>query len=83
MSDLPLLPDQPSTADQLRRFGPAALMTLIGLLFILQNTESTTFSFLWFNFRSPLWIMLLVSMGIGAIAAYGIGRHRRSRNERN
>lgn len=83
MNDLPLLPEQPSTADQIRRFGPPALAALVGLLFVVQNTESATFSFLWFDFRWPLWIMLLVSMGIGAIAAYGVGRRRRSRRERD
>ncbi len=83
MSDLPLLPDQPSAADQIRRFGPPALMALVGFLFVVQNTKSATFNFLWFDFRWPLWIMLLVSMGIGAIASYWVARRRRSRRERD
>jgi len=65
MSDFDLLPDQPSTADQIRRIGPPALVALAALLFILQNTESARFEFLWFDFEWPLWIMLLVFMGAG------------------
>jgi uncharacterized integral membrane protein len=82
VSELPLLPEQPSTTDQLRRFGPLAVVVVIALLFIAQNTESATFSFLWFDFRWPLWIMLVVFMAVGAVAAYGVGRRRRTRKAR-
>ena len=78
MSDLPLLPDQPSTIDRFRRFGPPALIALIALLFVVQNTDSVPFSFLWFGFRWPLWIMLLVFTTIGALVALGVARRRRS-----
>jgi len=79
MSDLPLLPDQPTATDQMRRFGPPAVIALAALLFIVQNTESVTFNFLWFDFRWPLWIMLLVFMTIGAVVFWGTARRRRSR----
>jgi len=82
VSDLPLLPDQPSTIDRVRRFGPPALIALITLLFVVQNTDSVPFSFLWFGFRWPLWIMLLVFMAIGAVVALGVARRRRSRKAR-
>lgn len=82
MSDLPLLPEQPTTTDQVRRFGPIALITLVGILFVFQNTESIGFNFLWFEFRTPLWIMLLASMAIGAVVSYGVARRRRWRKER-
>ncbi len=80
--DLPLLPDQPSPTDQVRRFGPIAVIAIVALLFIFQNTESANFDFLWFNFRWPLWAMLLVFMAIGAAVAWGVGR-RRARRSRN
>ena len=80
MSDLPLLPEQPTPTDQVSRFGPLAIVTIIGLLFVLQNTRSATFNFLWFEFRWPLWIMLVVFMCIGAAISYGIGRRRRWRS---
>ena len=79
MSDLPLLPDQPSTTDQIRRFGPPALIALIALLFVVQNTDNVPFSFLWFEFDWPLWIMLLVFTAIGAVVALGVARRRRTR----
>lgn len=74
--DLPLLPEQPSTSDNLRRFGPAAIITVIALLFVLQNTESVRFNLLWFDFRWPLWAMLVVFMAIGALMAWGLERRR-------
>jgi uncharacterized integral membrane protein len=78
--DLPLLPEQPSTSDNLRRFGPAAIIAVVALLFILQNTESVRFNFLWFDFRWPLWAMLLVFMAIGALMAWGVDRRRTRRS---
>jgi uncharacterized integral membrane protein len=83
MSELPLLPDQPSPTDQVRRFGPPALVAVVALLFVLQNTESVTFHFLWFEFRWPLWIMLLVFMVVGAVVFYGAARRRRARKSRD
>lgn len=82
MSDLPLLPDQPTTTDQVRRFGPPALIALMALLFVVQNTDSVPFNFLWFEFNWPLWIMLLVFMAIGAVVFYGVARRRRWRKAR-
>lgn len=83
MSDLPLLPDQPSATDHARRFGPPALIALVALLFVVQNTESVSFNFLWFEFRWPLWIMLVVFMVVGAVVSYGIARRRRARRSRD
>lgn len=79
MSELPLLPDQPSATDQVRRFGPPAIIALGALLFVVQNTDSVTFNFLWFEFRWPLWIMLLVFMAVGAVVFWGAARRRRAR----
>lgn len=78
--DLPLLADQPSTTDHLRRFGPPAVIVTLALLFVVQNTESVRFNLLWFDFRWPLWAMLLVFMAIGALAAWGFGRRRARRS---
>jgi uncharacterized integral membrane protein len=83
MNDLPLLPDQPSTTDQVRRFGPPVVLAIAALLFIVQNTESVRFNLLWFEFRWPLWIMLVVFMAIGAVVFYGVARRRRSRKSRD
>ena len=83
MSELPLMPDQPSATDQVRRFGPPAMTALVAVLFIVQNTETATFSFLWFEFRWPLWIMLVVFMAVGAVVASGVARRRARTAARN
>lgn len=82
MSNFDLLPDQPSGLDNARRFGPPLIIAIAALLFVLQNTEETRFNFLWFEFRWPLWIMLIVFMLAGAIVDYGISRRLRSRRRR-
>lgn len=82
MSDFNLLPDQPSNLDNARRFGPPAIIALVALLFIFQNTDEIEFNFLWFEFRWPLWTMLLVFMAAGAVVAYGITRRIKSRKKR-
>lgn len=82
MSDFDLLPEQPSNLDNARRFGPPAVIALVALLFILQNTDKTEFNFLWFEFNWPLWIMLIVFMVAGAAVAYGIARRVKSRKKR-
>lgn len=82
MSNFDLLPEQPSGMDNLRRFGPTALIAIIALLFIVQNTERTQFHFLWFEFDWPLWIMLLAFMTVGALVAYAITRRIKSRHAR-
>lgn len=64
-----LLPEQPTAWDNVRRFGPPGLLAVVAFLFIVQNTESTHFRFLWFDFEWPLWIMLVASMIIGAAIA--------------
>jgi len=50
---------------------------------VVQNTDNVPFSFLWFEFDWPLWIMLLVFAAIGAVMALdmalGVPRRRRSR----
>ncbi|MGB0114062.1 MAG: LapA family protein [Ilumatobacteraceae bacterium] len=84
MSNFDYLPDeqQPSSLDHARRFGPAAVIGLVSLLFILQNTENVTFNFLWFDFRWPLWIMLIGFMVAGAAVGWGITHRIKSRKTR-
>lgn len=82
MSDFDLLPEQPTTTDQVRRFGPPAVIGIVALLFIVQNTQSVQFNFLWFEFRWPLWVMLVVFMLAGVVVFYGLARRRRARKKK-
>ena len=69
--------DTPSTSEQVRRFGPPAIIGLAALLFVFQNADSVKFEFLWFDFSAPMFVMLLIFAGVGAIVFYGIQRRRR------
>lgn len=43
----------------------AAALTLIAVLFILQNRGSASIDLFWVSVRAPLWIILVVVFGIG------------------
>lgn len=83
VTEMPLLPDQPSTTDQVRRFGPPAIIAIAALIFVFQNTESVTFDYLWFDFSAPLWIMLIVFAAVGAVVFWGAARRRARRAKRD
>ena len=54
------------------------------VLFIVQNTDDVTVSFLFWTFTWPAWLLVLVSATLGAVIWLGLGvlrRHRR-RHER-
>ncbi len=70
--------ESPSTTEQVRRFGPPAIIGLAALLFVFQNADSVKFEFLWFDFSAPMFVMLLIFAGVGAIVFYGIQRRRRN-----
>jgi uncharacterized integral membrane protein len=70
------------------RVSGGAIASLVGLgllvVFMIQNTEPITPSFLFWSFTWPLWLLTLASALVGALVWFGIGvmrRHRR-RTER-
>lgn len=71
-----------SGVEQLRRFGPGAVVAAITLLFIVQNQVSTKFEFLWFEFTTGLWLMLLISVLAGAVIGWFVARRRARRKRR-
>jgi uncharacterized integral membrane protein len=75
--------------DEGRRISGGAIATLGGLgglvLFMVQNRSDATLHFLIWKFTWPLWLLVLVSAGLGAIIWFGAGvlrRHRRRKNRR-
>ena len=55
-------------------------------LFMLQNREDVTLSFLWWSFSWPLWLFTLVVALLGAFVWIGtcvVRRHRRSKARRD
>ncbi len=60
----------------------------LGLLvvFMLQNTESVTLSFLVWDFDWPLWLVTLLSALVGALVWFGLSvmrRHSRRKARRS
>lgn len=51
-------------------------------LFVVQNTNKTTVEFLTFEFRQPLWIVLLITAAVTLVITelLGAARRRRKRN---
>ncbi len=71
------------TSQQLKKFGPPAVIALLALLFILQNLDSVDVEFLWLDFTMPLWLLLVLFAGIGAVVYWGVERRRRSRRAKS
>jgi uncharacterized integral membrane protein len=64
------------------------VVTVAGVIFVLQNRQSTTFDWLWLDFELPLWIALLGAVGVGVvlmltIVAVHARRRRRVRRRRD
>jgi uncharacterized integral membrane protein len=54
-------------------------------LFIFQNTDDVTATFLFWTFTWPTWLLILVSATLGAVIWLGLGvlrRHRRRKARR-
>jgi uncharacterized integral membrane protein len=70
------------------RVSGGAIASLVGLVllvvFMIQNTERITLTFLFWSFTWPLWLLTLVSALVGALVWFGVGvmRRRRRRVER-
>ncbi len=67
--------------------GAIASLSGIGVLlvFVLQNSESIEFKFLWLSFTWPLWLYTIVVAAFGALVWFGVGvmrRHRRRKARR-
>ena len=43
------------------------VVTVAAVIFILQNGQSTSFDWLWFDFQLPLWTALLGAIGVGIV----------------
>ena len=58
----------------------AAVIVVVALVAILQNTESGHFNLLWFDFEAPRWVWILVVFGAG-VATGLLVAHRRAKQK--
>jgi uncharacterized integral membrane protein len=75
---------QPTDTGQRRSLSAGAISALVGLavliIFIVQNTETIEFRFLFLRFSWPLWLYTIATALFGALVWFGLGvvrRHRR------
>lgn len=78
---VPQSPSQPPREG--RRIGPApigaAIALILGLIFVFENTRKVPIRFLVPEVRSPLWLALLLTFVLGALAGYLLARLRSRR----
>lgn len=83
-------PAPPSPASPAARMSAGAIASVTGLgalgVFMLQNRERVTLTFLFWDFTWPLWLLILVTAVLGSVVWIGLGimrRHRRRVARRN
>jgi uncharacterized integral membrane protein len=71
------------------RLGLGAILSLSGVaalvIFMIQNTDDVTLTFLFWDFTWPLWLLIIVTAVFGAAVWLGLGilrRHRRRKERR-
>jgi len=60
----------------------AAVISVVAVLFIFQNTGTGHFHFLFFDFKAPVWVWLLVVFGAGVATGLLIAHRRAQRAAR-
>ncbi len=60
----------------------AAVVAIIILIFILQNTRDLQFSFLFWDFTWPAWLMLVITLLIGFVIGFLVSALLRRRKKR-
>jgi uncharacterized integral membrane protein len=53
-----------------------ALLAVLAVIFVLQNTHGTRVNFLFFHIQWGLWIILLLCVVIGVVIGWLVGRKR-------
>ncbi|MCA1008940.1 LapA family protein [Rhodococcus hoagii] len=58
----------------------AAALTLVAVIFIVQNRNSAAIDLFWVSVRAPLWVILVAVFAVGWVA--GLLTTRRSKNSK-
>ncbi|WP_207843901.1 lipopolysaccharide assembly protein LapA domain-containing protein [Williamsia soli] len=59
--------------------GIALILTILAVVFILQNRDSISVDLFWVSVRSPLWFILIVLFAVGWLAGVLTARGRSKR----
>lgn len=59
-----------------------ALVAVLALVFLVQNSEQTKVEFLFVHATVHLWLVILVSMVLGAVVALGVNARRLKRKRK-
>ena len=80
--------ERPEASDR-RKLGGGAIASVSGaavlVIFMFQNTDDVTVSFLFWDYTWPVWLLTLLAALFGALVWLGLGvlrRHRRRKARR-
>jgi len=60
-----------------------AIIAVLALVFVFQNTDRKTVNFLWMDFNAPAWMWLLVIFLAGSFVGYMFARRQARRGARD
>jgi uncharacterized integral membrane protein len=86
IQSLSMMNDPPRTHERYRpspKLIIGAVIALVALVFVFQNTDRETVKFLWMDFNAPAWMWLLVIFLAGALVGYMFARRQARRVNRN
>ena len=79
--------NEPPRTDERYRPSPkvvvGAIIAILALVFVFQNTDKKTVNFLWMDFDAPAWMWLLVIFLAGSVVGYTFARRRARRAARD
>ena len=81
-----MMNDPPRTEERYRpspKLIVGAIIALLALIFVFQNTDKKTVKFLWMDFNAPAWMWLLVIFLAGGIVGYAFARRQARRAGRS
>ncbi len=63
-----------SVEDFLRHRWQAIVLTIVAVVFIVQNRHDTKITFLWMDLRSPMWLTLTAVTLLGVVIGIFVNR---------
>lgn len=60
----------------------AIVIAVLVVIFVLQNGQRAKVDFLWMDWRMPIWLVIAISLVLGALLSKLIGIFWRRRDER-